>query len=108
MTWTDWRDHGMEAQFNPRVAAGAETEPALEFWMTQSAARKSELGGSFDIAYGTHDLMRFDLHPGEAGRPLIINIHGGYWRALDKEAMYHHMADLSKGGFGLVNMNYPL
>ena len=108
MTWTDWRDHGMEAQFNPRIAAGAETEPALEFWMTQSAARKAELGGCFDVAYGPHDLMRFDLHPGETGRLVIINIHGGYWRALDKAVMYHHMADLAKGGFGLVNMNYPL
>jgi arylformamidase len=108
MTWTDWRPHGMEAQFNPRVAAGAETEPALAFWADQSAARRSELGGQFDIAYGDHPLMRFDHHPGRADLPVIINIHGGYWRALDKSSMFHHVADLAKGGFGAVNMNYPL
>ena len=36
------------------------------------------------------------------------NIHGGYWRALDKSAMMHHMADLAGTGFGIVNVNYPL
>jgi hypothetical protein len=28
--------------------------------------------------------------------PIIINFHGGYWRALDKADMNHHMADLAK------------
>jgi len=31
---------------------------------------------------------------------VIINIHGGYWRALDKAVMYHHMADLAKVALG--------
>ena len=52
--------------------------------------------------------MRFDLHLGAANKPIIINIHGGYWRALDKADVNHHMADLAKTGFGLVNINYPL
>ena len=108
MSWRHWIDHGMEAQFNPRVAVGAEAESWLQSWEDDAARRKVELAGSFDIAYGTHHLMRFDYMPAQAGLPVIINIHGGYWRALDKADMNHHMADLAKGGFGLVNMNYPL
>jgi len=108
MSWTDWQPFGMEAHFNPRVAVGAETEPALAFWANQSDLRRAELCGTFDLAYGDHPLMRFDLHPGKPDLPTLINIHGGYWRALDKSSMDHHMADLAKAGFGVVNMNYPL
>ena len=70
--------------------------------------RQAELGGDFDIAYGAHKLMRFDCAQGDDALPVIINIHGGYWRALDKSAMMHHMADLVGAGFGIVNVNYPL
>ena len=108
MTWRDWIDHGIEAQFNPRVAVGVETEKCLQAWLDKSAQRKGELGGVFDKAYGTHPLMRFDYRLGQSALPVIINIHGGYWRALDKSLMTHHMADLASSGFGIVNVNYPL
>ena len=108
MSWLVWRDHGMESQFNPRVAVGDAAAVCLVAWADQSANRKEELAGSFDLVYGPHRLTRYDFHPGHKDRPIIINFHGGYWRALDKADMNHHMADLAKSGFGLVNMNYPL
>jgi len=108
MSWVEWRHFDMEAQFNPRVAVGDEAALCLAAWADRSAARRAELTGRFNVAYGAHRLMQFDLHPGAANQPIILNIHGGYWRALDKADMDHHMADLAKSGFGLVNMNYPL
>ena len=71
-------------------------------------AARSQLTGSIDIPYGDHTLMCFDYHPGAAQTPVIINIHGDYWRTLDKSAMQHHMADLARSGFSIVNINYPL
>lgn len=111
MTWTDWSDFGLEEQFNPRAALGRETDRQLKFWVDQSALRTEELGGCFDIAYGDHPLMCFDYHPVDAPKidsPIVLIFHGGYWRALDKADMRHHMADLKKSGFETVNMNYPL
>ena len=109
MSWNEWRSHDLEAQFNPRTAVGVDVATSsLDLWATESKARKVELTGRFDLPYGAHKLMRFDLHLGAANKPIIINIHGGYWRALDKADVNHHMADLAKTGFGLVNMNYPL
>ena len=111
MTWTDWCGpdmKNMEAQFNPRISIGPDTGLWLARWADTAVLRKNELGGQFDLAYGDHPLMRFDLHPGCADLPIIINIHGGYWRALNKADMNHHMADLSQAGFGVVNMDYPL
>ena len=108
MSWRDWIGHGIELQFNPRLAVGDEAESWLAGWAEKSSRRQVELGGDFDIAYGPHELMRFDYALGDAATPVIINIHGGYWRALDKSVMMHHMADLAAAGFGIVNVNYPL
>ena len=64
MSWRDWIDHGIEAQFNPRSALGDKAESWLDGWAEESLRRKVELVGDFDIAYGTHNLMRFDYAPG--------------------------------------------
>ena len=108
MSWVDWVGHGIEAQFNPRLALGDEAESWLKCWADKSLEKKDELGGVLDISYGAHPLMRFDYVEGDNSLPIIINIHGGYWRALDKSMMIHHMADLAASGFGIVNVNYPL
>ena len=108
MTWRNWVKFGMEAQFNPRVAVGSEVESILEEWAKKSLEKQYEIDGDFDISYGNHRLMKFDYFKGKADLPVIINIHGGYWRALDKSYMTHHMADLALSGFSFLNLNYPL
>ena len=108
MSWQDWKTHNLETQFNPRTALGAKTDDILAIWKAKSQGARCHLQGHFDIAYGVHPLMRFDYHPSASTAPVIINIHGGYWRALDKSAMHHHMADLSRSGFSIANLNYPL
>ena len=108
MGWQEWKAHNLEVQFNPRKALGEKTDKMLASWNSKSILAHSHLTGTFDIAYGDHPLMRFDYHPGAAYAPVIINIHGGYWRALDKSVMQHHMVDLARSTFSTVNLNYPL
>ena len=76
MSWLDWIDHGIESQFNPRVAVGDAAESWLNGWVQESLRRKAELGGVFDIPYGTHELMQFDYAPGDIALPVIINMTG--------------------------------
>ena len=52
--------------------------------------------------------MQYDCHVKSSDKLIIINIHGGYFRAFDKSGMDSHVADLIKSGFGVVNINYPL
>ena len=108
MSWQEWKAHNLEIQFNPRIALGENTDKVLASWRSKSLVKRSQLTGTFDIAYGDHPLMGFDYHLGAVDAPVIINIHGGYWRALDKSLMQHHMADLAKSNFSTVNLNYPL
>ena len=108
MSWLDWKQHNLETQFNPRAALGTKTDGFLASWENKSQDARDKLLGRFDIAYGDHPLMQFDYHPYLSNAPVIINIHGGFWRSLDKSLMRHHMVLLSCSGFSTVNVNYPL
>ena len=87
---------------------GEKTDEVLTSWSSKSIVARSQLTGTFDISYGDHPLMGYDYHPGSLSAPVIINLHGGYWRALDKSLMQHHMVDLARSAFSTVNLNSPL
>ena len=38
-----------------------------------------------DVAFGEMRGEKLDIWPGRAGSPILLFIHGGYWRAFDKE-----------------------
>ena len=57
-------------------------------WRAASAQTRTEHRCFQDVAYGTGLNEVFDIFPaanvGEGGVPVLVFIHGGYWRALDK------------------------
>ena len=108
MHWKKWLHCDLEKQFNPRVAIGEEITDVLEDWERLSEQRREDLTGDFDISYGDHPLMKYDCHVKKTDTLIVINIHGGYFRAFDKSGMDRHVADLVASGFGVVNVNYPL
>lgn len=61
-------------------------------WEAQSAAARERLGGTYDIPVGPHPRQTVDVFPAGDGTPLLVFIHGGYWRALSK-AMHSFVAE---------------
>tara|TARA_B100001173_G_scaffold310886_1_gene326600 strand:- start:813 stop:1658 length:846 start_codon:yes stop_codon:yes gene_type:complete len=108
MHWKKWNKFDLEKQFNPRVAIGNEIVEVLDNWERLSNQRRNDLIGEFDISYGDHPLMKYDCHIKNSDRLILINIHGGYFRAFDKSGMDRHVADLVDSDFGVINLNYPL
>ena len=53
-------------------------------WERDSAFVRNTLPGHLDQAYGPDARHRADLFPAKGSRDLLVFIHGGYWRALDK------------------------
>lgn len=58
-------------------------------WRAEAAAARRALAGRLDISYGADDTESFDLFSPEGGasrglRPVVVFIHGGYWRSLSK------------------------
>ncbi|QDS96031.1 Carboxylesterase NlhH [Roseimaritima multifibrata] len=65
-----------------------------------------------DVAYGEHELQRFDLWPvpdAEAPTPLVIFIHGGGFRGGDKSLVQNStIQTFHKAGIAVASMNYRL
>ena len=54
-------------------------------WAKDSAAARAEVGGLTDLAYGEGPSETLDVFPAaQAKAPVVVFIHGGYWRSLDK------------------------
>lgn len=66
----------------------ADVPAIMARWTREAASTRARLVGRLDLAYGSDSAERLDLFlPREQARanlPLLVFIHGGYWRALSK------------------------
>lgn len=102
----------LDAQYNNRALV-PEHGPILERWARDSMAARQRLGGLIDVAYGhgpgeTLDIFPAPLRPDTAPAPVLVFIHGGYWRALDKADHSFIAAPFVKKGACVVVPNYAL
>jgi arylformamidase len=74
----------LDRQYNARAAAP--DHPAYFIrWRADSANVRNTLVADLDVRYGETSGETLDLfHSGKSDAPLLIFIHGGYWRSLDK------------------------
>ena len=109
----DWRSipsPELEYHFVPRLAI-PDASQTFERFAKLSAAALPSLPGPFDVAYGRDSYEVLDVHaapPSAADPPLVVFVHGGYWRALDKRDHHFVVAGPRSSGFSVVNVNYPL
>jgi arylformamidase len=82
----------------------------IEGWGTRSAAARERLDGRIDLAYGEAPSERADVFaPRDArGAPVLVWIHGGYWRALDKRDQSFVAEPFVDAGAVVVVPNYAL
>lgn len=109
----DWRrlsPEDLEAQFNPRMAV-PDFQQHFDAYVEKSAAARAAIGGVYDLRYGPGPLQTYDLHKPkdpQQGAPLVVLIHGGYWRGLDKNTMTFAVPPYIERGAVVVNLNYDL
>lgn len=109
----DWRklsQDQLEAQYNPRAAV-PEFQQHFDAYIAKSAAARDAIGGDYDLRYGPGPLQTYDLHKpknAKPGAPLVVMIHGGYWRGLDKNTMTFALLPYLDRGAVVVNLNYDL
>ncbi|MDM0022031.1 alpha/beta hydrolase [Variovorax saccharolyticus] len=98
-----------DAQYNAR--AGIPEHPAiLRHWADASARALGRPGWALDLAYGEDASERLDILPaaGAAGAPVLVYIHGGYWRALDKRDQAFVAPPFADAGAMVAQLNYAL
>ncbi len=110
----DWRDlpiAAREAQLNPRLAVGdAVAQSYLAGYAQRAQAARLRLTGERDRRYGplpkaTYDLFRPATPP---PHPAFVFLHGGYWRALDKDEHSFVVEPAVAAGFAGLVVNYDL
>ena len=108
--WMDLPPEEHEVQFNPRRAF-PDFEAAQEKRAAASAKARSTLASHLDLPYGGHKLRRLDIFPAmsaERAAAVHIFVHGGYWRAQDKENFAFVATELAPRGITTIVVNYEL
>lgn len=61
-----------------------------------------------DLAYGEGEREKFDLFPAGDGGPLVVFIHGGYWRSQDRRNYNFVAGPLNRAGVSVAVPGYPI
>lgn len=62
-----------------------------------------------DLVYGIHPRERIDLYPTDDDfAPLVIFIHGGYWKSRSKDQFAYLAPTFTDRGFNFATVGYPL
>jgi arylformamidase len=78
-------------------------------WIEGSKAARANLTCQLDIAYGDGPNETLDIFPAtKANAPVVVFIHGGYWRSLDKSDHSFVAPPLHEMGACVVVVNYAL
>jgi arylformamidase len=98
----------IDAEYDPEWRVGSR-QPFMDWYARESAAARARLDCRLDVAYGPTPAETLDLFPSEApGSPVVMFIHGGYWRALSSKEFSFVAGGLVAHGITVAVMNYAL
>ena len=98
----------LDRQYNARATVPDATI-YLRAYAEQSATMRAALPCHCGVAYGEHQDEQLDIFPApHPGSPVLVYIHGGYWRALSKNDSSFMAATFTAAGATVVAVNYSL
>lgn len=103
----------LEAQYNNRALVPGYSEHFERWARTSASARQKLRNALIDVGYGhgpgeTLDIFPASAKPGTPPAPVLVFIHGGYWRSLDKSDHSFVAEAFVKKGACVVVPNYAL
>ena len=101
----------LEQQYLPAYWPGVAVEETVKQWNVKGAAYRSGAEVEADIAYGDSDLQKLDLYlPKQEDAPILIFIHGGYWRnpAVNRVSCSFCMEAIVESGALVAMIDYDL
>jgi arylformamidase len=106
--YRDFDQAQLDAQYNCRAMV-PDTDAHVAEWTSLSRRAAADLKCRLDVAYGPTAAERLDIFPA-TGRsaPVLVFIHGGYWRAMDKVVHRFPALGFVPRGVALVTINYAL
>jgi arylformamidase len=94
--------------YNPRLAVSG-YEQVFERWERDSERARARLDCYLDVPYGASEAETLDLFRARGrSRGLLMFIHGGYWRSLDKKRFSFVAPAVVESGVTIAVVNYTL
>lgn len=98
----------LDRMYNNRALVPGHAEHFAR-WAADSASARKEQPCVLDVPYGGSPNETLDVFPGAAkGAPVLVFIHGGYWRSLDKADHSFIAPAMTRLGACVVIPNYAL
>ena len=99
----------ISAEYDNRALVPAHPE-IIAGWRADADAFRRTAVAELDVAYGARPRNVFDffLPARDAGGPLVVFIHGGYWRSFDKSVFSHMAAGANAHGLPVAVPSYTL
>ncbi len=98
----------LDRQYNARAAV-PEHPAILDRWAARSAQARQERHCEAGYYYGATPAEILDFFPARrSGAPLLVFIHGGWWRALDKDDFSFLAPAFVDAGAAVAVINYSL
>jgi arylformamidase len=98
-------------QYNARAMV-ADNADHFARWAADSRHARLAEPCHLDIPYGEHPAQRLDIFPARrpraGGAPLMVFLHGGYWRAMDKSDFSYLAPAFTRAGAAFAVVNYRL
>ena len=107
--WRTWSQVDLEHQYDARATV-PDIEAELKAYREASAPMYELLPCWRDVSYGSGPDETLDLFPiaGKPRAPLLVFIHGGYWRALNSQDSVFMAQQLTAQGVAVAAINYTL
>ena len=94
--------------YNPRLVV-KDYQEIFDRWGKQSERARASLDCYLDVAYGSSEAEKMDIFRAQGrNRGLLMYIHGGYWRSLDKKRFSFVAPALAKAGITVAVPDYAL
>lgn len=97
----------LETQYNMRIRH-PERDAVYKEYQRRSERLRASLPCHLDLRYAEGPRAVLDLFPAAEGGRLLLFIHGGYWRALDKSVFSFVAGPFVAEGFSVALINYDL
>ena len=108
IVYKGFSQHELEYQYNPRESVPEYPELAKRRAEASRKAR-STLKSWLNVAYGSSPREALDIYAADKpGGPVLVYIHGGYWRSGNKEDNCNFVPTFTQRGATVVLVEYDL
>ncbi len=107
MTWETMSRAGRDAAYNNSAAVPA-SQQIVAAWEAASKAWRETHPAFLGVPYGKRERNKWDLFPGDAGKPCLIHIHGGYWQMRSKDTFSCLAEGVAAHGWSVALPGYTL